>query len=168
MACRGLGLLVVFAVQSEHARAEARDAHREQTAPVALKRDPVRVSRVALEPGKQVLVRARASVYEPRGDYQLIVESVELAGDGLLQQRYQENLQRLNAEGLFDASRKRALPPFPKQIGVVTSASGAAVRDVVEVLRRRYPLAPVTVYPTAVQGDRVLLERAYSPVNWEA
>ncbi|MEM9602999.1 MAG: exodeoxyribonuclease VII large subunit [Pseudomonadota bacterium] len=115
-----------------------------------------RLSRVALEPGKQVLVRARASVYEPRGDYQLIVESVELAGDGLLQQRYQENLQRLNAEGLFDAGRKRALPPFPKQIGVVTSATGAAVRDVVDVLRRRYPLAPVTVYPTAVQGDRAV------------
>ncbi|MEM7378296.1 MAG: exodeoxyribonuclease VII large subunit [Pseudomonadota bacterium] len=112
-----------------------------------------RLSRVTLEPGKQVLVRARASLYEPRGDYQLIVEGVELAGDGLLQQRYQDNLQRLNAEGLFSADRKRALPPFPQHIGVVTSATGAAVRDVVEVLRRRYPLAPVTVYPTAVQGD---------------
>lgn len=113
----------------------------------------VRMSRVQLDVGKQVRVRARASLYEPRGDYQLIVESVEAAGDGLLQQRYQENLKRFADEGLFDTERKQTLPPHPEHIGVVTSATGAAVRDVVEVLRRRYALAEVTLYPTPVQGD---------------
>ncbi len=119
-----------------------------------------RNSRVTLEHGQQIRVRARASLYEPRGDYQLIVESVELAGDGALQQRYLDNLKRFEAEGLFDTDRKRPLPSHPTHIGVVTSATGAAVRDVVEVLRRRYPIAPVMVYPTAVQGANAATEVA--------
>lgn len=117
-------------------------------------------SHVALENGRQVLVRARASLYEPRGDYQLIVESVELAGDGALRQRYEENLRRFEKEGLFAAGRKRPLPTHPTQIGVVTSATGAAVRDVVEVLRRRFALAEVTLYPTAVQGEQAAVSVA--------
>ncbi len=108
--------------------------------------------RLTLEHGQRVRLRARASIYEPRGDYQLIVESVEAAGDGLLQQQYLENLRRFEAEGLFDAARKQPLPSYPSHIGVVTSRSGAAVRDVIEVLRRRYPLARVLIYPTTVQG----------------
>jgi len=98
-----------------------------------------RNSRVTLEHGQQIRVRARASLYEPRGDYQLIVESVELAGDGALQQRYLDNLKRFEAEGLFDTDRKRPLPSHPTHIGVVTSATGAAndhgVVDVLLVVR---------------------------------
>ncbi|GAB4181129.1 MAG: exodeoxyribonuclease VII large subunit [Wenzhouxiangellaceae bacterium] len=105
-----------------------------------------------LENGAQVEATARVSLYEPRGDYQLIVESVAAAGDGLLQQRYEELKQRLQAEGLFAAERKQPLPAQPRVIGLITSPSGAAVRDVLQVLRRRYPLARVRIYPAAVQG----------------
>ncbi|MEM6985208.1 MAG: exodeoxyribonuclease VII large subunit [Pseudomonadota bacterium] len=122
---------------------------------------------VPLENGKHVRVRARASVYEPRGDYQLIVESVELAGEGALRQRYEENLRRLDEEGLFAIERKRELPSHPMHIGVVSSATGAAVRDVIEVLRRRFALADVTLYPCLVQGDQAApaIERAIERAN---
>lgn len=104
------------------------------------------------ENGMQVLVRARIALYEPRGDYQLIVEHMEEAGDGALRRAFEELKRRLNAEGLFDPARKRPLPAHPRQIGVITSPTGAALRDVLHVLRRRYPLAPVLVYPVQVQG----------------
>jgi exodeoxyribonuclease VII large subunit len=104
------------------------------------------------EEGLQVLVRARVSLYEPRGDYQLIVEHMEEAGDGALRRAFEELKHRLDAEGLFDAAGKQPLPVLPQRIGVITSPSGAAVRDVISVLRRRFPAIPVLIYPVPVQG----------------
>ncbi len=102
--------------------------------------------------GMQVLVRVRVSLYEMRGAFQLIVESMEVAGAGRLRIAFEELKQSLNAEGLFDPSRKCALPEQINTIGVLTSQSGAALRDVLSVLRRRYPLARVVLYPVPVQG----------------
>ena len=104
------------------------------------------------EEGLQVLVRGRISLYEPRGDYQLIVDQMEEAGDGALRRAFEELKRKLDAEGLFDAARKQPLPTLPSRIGVITSPSGAAVRDVISVLRRRFPAIPVLIYPVAVQG----------------
>ncbi|MGH8149425.1 MAG: exodeoxyribonuclease VII large subunit, partial [Steroidobacteraceae bacterium] len=102
--------------------------------------------------GQQVLARGRVSLYEPRGDFQLIVEHLEEAGVGALQREFERLKAKLAAEGLFAAELKRGLPRFPVRIAVVTSPSGAAVRDVLHILRRRFPPAAVLVYPTAVQG----------------
>jgi exodeoxyribonuclease VII large subunit len=102
--------------------------------------------------GMQVVVRARLSLYEPRGDYQLIVEHMEEAGDGALRRAFEQLKQRLLAEGLFESERKRALPALPRCIGVVTSPTGAAIHDILTVLRRRFPAIPVIVYPVPVQG----------------
>ncbi|WP_145490713.1 exodeoxyribonuclease VII large subunit [Yersinia rohdei] len=102
--------------------------------------------------GQQVLVRASITLYEPRGDYQLIAESMQPAGDGLLQQQFEQLKQQLAAEGLFDQTHKQALPNPAKQVGVITSSSGAALHDVLQVLQRRDPSLPVIIYPTAVQG----------------
>jgi exodeoxyribonuclease VII large subunit len=104
------------------------------------------------EEGLQVLVRGRISLYEPRGDYQLIVDQMEKAGDGALRRAFEELKRKLDAEGLFDATRKQPLPVLPGRIGVITSPSGAAVRDVMSVLRRRFPAIPVLIYPVPVQG----------------
>lgn len=104
------------------------------------------------EDGMQVLVRGKLSLYEPRGDYQLIVEHMEEAGDGLLQRAFEALKQKLSAEGLFDEAHKRPLPALPERIGVITSASGAAIRDVLTVLARRFPAIPVCIYPVPVQG----------------
>lgn len=105
------------------------------------------------ENGERVLVRARISLYVPRGDFQLIVEHVEPAGHGALQRAFEALKARLEAEGLFAAERKRPLPALPRRIGVVTSPTGAALRDVLTVLRRRFPALPVLVYPVPVQGE---------------
>ena len=102
--------------------------------------------------GRQVLVRGRVSLYEARGEFQLIVDSVEEAGEGLLRRRFEELKRKLAAEGLFDAARKRPLPKLPRRIGVITSPTGAALRDVLIALRRRFPATAVLVYPTSVQG----------------
>jgi exodeoxyribonuclease VII large subunit len=102
--------------------------------------------------GMQVLVRAKVGLYEPRGEFQLVAESMELAGEGALQREFEQLKARLAAEGLFDTERKRALPRFARRIGVITSATGAAVRDVLSVLSRRWPLADVDVLPVPVQG----------------
>lgn len=102
--------------------------------------------------GDQVLVRGRVSLYENRGDYQLIAEHLEADGAGLLQQRFEELKARLAAEGLFDAGLKRPLPAHPQRIGVITSPTGAAIRDILHVLGRRAPWIPVSLYPAAVQG----------------
>ncbi len=104
------------------------------------------------EEGTQALVRAKVSLYEPRGDYQLIVEHMEEAGDGALRRAFEELKQRLAAEGLFTPETKQTLPVLPQRIGVITSPSGAAIRDVLSVLRRRFPAIPVLVYPVPVQG----------------
>jgi exodeoxyribonuclease VII large subunit len=102
--------------------------------------------------GMQVLVRGRISLYEPRGEFQLIIEHLEEAGVGALRREFERLKARLAAEGLFAQERKRALPRFPRRIGVITSPSGAALRDILKILARRYPPAAVLVYPTAVQG----------------
>jgi len=102
--------------------------------------------------GQQVLVRARVSLYAPRGDYQLLVEHLEDAGLGALQQAYEMLKARLAAEGLFATERKRPLPANPRGVAVLTSPSGAAVRDILQVLKRRAPSLPVTLIPVPVQG----------------
>lgn len=102
--------------------------------------------------GQMVLARGRVSLYEPRGEFQLIVEQLEEAGLGALRREFDRLKARLAEEGLFAAELKRPLPRFPRRIGVVTSPTGAAVRDVLHVLARRYPPATVLVYPTPVQG----------------
>jgi len=105
------------------------------------------------ENGTQVLIRAQVSLYEARGNYQLIVDQMEEAGDGALRRAFEELKARLFNEGLFDEAGKRALPDQPRCIGVITSPSGAAIRDVLTVLKRRFPAIPVIIYPTRVQGD---------------
>jgi exodeoxyribonuclease VII large subunit len=102
--------------------------------------------------GQQILVRGRVSLYEPRGDYQLIVEAMEDSGEGALRREFERLKTKLAAAGLFDADKKRALPAIPRRIAVVTSPSGAAVRDVLHVLARRFPSVPVLIFPTPVQG----------------
>jgi exodeoxyribonuclease VII large subunit len=102
--------------------------------------------------GQEVLLRARISFYEPRGEFQLVAEHIEPAGAGALRLAFETLKAKLAAEGLFDPARKRPLPPFPRQIGVITSPAGAAVRDVLSVLRRRFAAIPVLIYPTQVQG----------------
>src|SRR5688500_5010112 len=111
-------------------------------------------ARVAFRPkdGQQVLVRGRVSLYEPRGDYQLITELMEDAGEGALRREFERLKAKLAAEGLFEAALKRPLPAMPRRIAVVTSPTGAAVRDVLHVLARRFPPAAVLVLPTPVQG----------------
>ncbi len=108
---------------------------------------------IGLKNGDQVLVFGRVSIYEARGDYQLIVERVEPAGEGALKRQFELLKKKLAAEGLFDQERKQALPTLPGRIGVITSPSGAAIRDVLSVLQRRFPAIPVVIYPAAVQGD---------------
>lgn len=110
------------------------------------------------ENGDQVLIRGRLSLFEPRGDYQLIADALLPAGAGALQQAFEALKNKLDAEGLFDPAAKRPLPRFPKRIGVVTSASGAAVRDIRTTLARRWPAAEVLLYPTAVQGEQAVPE----------
>lgn len=103
--------------------------------------------------GQQVLLRGRVSLYEPRGDFQIIVEYVEEAGAGALRRTYDELRLKLEREGLFAPERKQTLPRFPRRIGVITSPTGAAIRDVLTTLRRRCPGLPVLIYPVPVQGD---------------
>ena len=103
--------------------------------------------------GMQVLVRARVSIYEARGNYQLIVERMEEAGEGRLQREFERLKKKLLDAGLFDADRKQPLPAAPKKIGIVTSPTGAAVRDILHVLQRRFPVAQVLIYPVSVQGE---------------
>ncbi|MGA8204552.1 MAG: exodeoxyribonuclease VII large subunit, partial [Woeseiaceae bacterium] len=95
--------------------------------------------------GDQVRVFGKISLYEPRGDYQLIVEAMEGAGEGALRRQFEVLKKKLAAEGLFDEGRKRPLPTLPRRIGVITSPSGAAIRDIIRVLGRRFPSAAVVV-----------------------
>lgn len=105
------------------------------------------------EHGAQVLARGRISVYPQGGVYQLYVDELHPAGVGDLHAQFEELRERLRAEGLFELERKRPLPPFPRMLGVVTSPQAAALRDVLQVLRRRWPLVKVLLAPTLVQGD---------------
>ena len=108
--------------------------------------------------GQKVLVRARIGLYEPRGEYQLIVDHMEDAGLGALKRQFEELSAKLSQEGLFAVERKRPLPGLPKRIGVVTSPTGAAVRDILHVLARRFPAAAVLIYPVPVQGAQAAAE----------
>jgi exodeoxyribonuclease VII large subunit len=103
--------------------------------------------------GMQVLARGRLTLYEARGEYQLVLEHMEEAGEGALRQAFEELKRRLAAEGLFEAARKRPMPRFVRRLGVITSPRGAAVRDVLSVLARRFPLLEVEVLPVSVQGQ---------------
>jgi exodeoxyribonuclease VII large subunit len=105
------------------------------------------------EDGLKLIVRGSICVYEPRGEYQIYVEHIEPSGVGALQLAFEQLKKRLEAEGLFDEARKRALPMLPRRIGVVTSPKGAAVRDIIRILRRRFPNLHLIVYPVRVQGD---------------
>ena len=102
--------------------------------------------------GMQVLVRASVSLYEPRGDYQLIIESMQMAGDGLLQQQFDGLKMKLAAQGLFAQEHKKPIPKFVKRVGIITSPSGAALQDILHILNRRDPSLQVVIYPTLVQG----------------
>ena len=106
------------------------------------------------ESGQQVLVQAKVSVYEARGDYQLIVSQMQLAGEGALQVAFEKLKQKLAAEGLFDEENKLEVPEIPTCVGVITSPTGAAIRDILRVLHRRFPAVPVIIYPSAVQGNQ--------------
>ncbi len=111
-------------------------------------------SKVSLRPknGLQVLVRAKLSLYEPRGDYQLILESMAPEGEGLLQQAFDALKFKLAAQGLFASQHKQTLPAHPTRVGLITSATGAAVHDILSVLKRRNPSLQVIIYPSQVQG----------------
>lgn len=119
----------------------------------AMFRNRARLLRIRPRNGMLVRVRARPTLYLPRGDYQLLVDQLEEAGAGALQRAFEALKNRLAEEGLFAAERKRPLPPFPRAIGVVTSPTGAAVHDILTVLRRRAPWIPVVLYPSLVQGS---------------
>ena len=105
------------------------------------------------ENGQKVEAFGRVTLYEPRGSYQLVVESLRKGGLGALFEAFEKLKAKLDAEGLFDAARKRGLPAFPRAIGVVTSPAAAALRDVLTTLKRRAPMIPIVVYPTPVQGS---------------
>jgi exodeoxyribonuclease VII large subunit len=107
---------------------------------------------VRAENGMKVLARGRVSLYEPRGDYQFIVDGLQDAGQGILQRQFEELKKKLEAEGLFDPIHKQELPAYPSRIGLITSPSGAAVRDLLHVLQRRWPVAQVRLYAVPVQG----------------
>ncbi|WP_407351358.1 exodeoxyribonuclease VII large subunit [Luteimonas sp. R10] len=124
--------------------------------------------------GLKVLARGRLTLYEARGDYQLILDSLEEAGEGALQRAFEALKAKLQAEGLFDAGRKRPLPAHVRRLGVITSPSGAAVRDVLSVLARRYPLVEVEILPVPVQGEGAapqivsMLQRAAAANRYDA
>ncbi len=119
------------------------------------------------EDGLEVILRGRLSVYEPRGEYQIIAEYMEPKGLGALQLAFIQMKEKLEKDGLFDPARKRPLPPYPKCIGVVTSPTGAAVRDILKVLKRRAPGVHVIIAPASVQGESAPAEvaRAIEDLN---
>lgn len=102
--------------------------------------------------GLEVIVRGRITVYEPRGTYQIVCESMEPVGAGALQKQFEQLKEKLKLEGLFEAARKRAIPPYPKHIAVVTSPTGAAIQDILNIMRRRARNVEITVVPALVQG----------------
>lgn len=103
--------------------------------------------------GMHVLIKARVSLYENRGEFQLIAETIEERGEGKLRRAFEGLKKKLETAGLFDATHKKTLPAFPQQIGIITSATGAAIRDILIVLKRRFPSVPIIIYPTLVQGE---------------
>ncbi len=109
--------------------------------------------RFPVKDGARVLARGRVSLYEARGEFQVVIEHLEEAGEGALRRRFEELKRRLLAEGLFDAGRKQPLPTLPRRIGIITSPTGAALRDILHILQRRFPAVPALIYPVSVQGE---------------
>lgn len=110
------------------------------------------------EAGDKVLARARITLYEARGDFQLIIEHMEPAGEGQLRQAIEQLKQRLDQEGLFDPRHKKDLPAIPATVGVITSPSGAAITDILNVFKRRFPALQIIIYPASVQGSNAVAE----------
>ena len=104
--------------------------------------------------GIRILAHVKVGFYEARGEFQLLIEHMEETGDGALQRKFEQLKQKLADEGLFDQSGKKQIPAFPKRLGVITSPTGAAIQDVLSVLKRRFPGLPVIIYPVPVQGDQ--------------
>jgi exodeoxyribonuclease VII large subunit len=125
-------------------------------------RSALRYLKFKADDGLKVVARGKVSVYDPKGEYQIICEHLEPKGLGALQQAFEQLKKKLQAEGLFDAARKRPLPALPRRIGVVTSLDGAALRDIIRVLRRRYPNAHLVLSPTRVQGEGAGREVAHA------
>src|SRR4026207_143813 len=123
-------------------------------------RSAVRYLKFKPEDGLKVVARGKISVYDPKGEYQILCEHLEPKGLGSLQQAFEQLKKKLQAEGLFDQARKRPLPSLPRTIGIVTSLDGAALRDIIKVLRRRHPNAHLLIRPTRVQGDGAAAEIA--------
>src|SRR5215218_2811657 len=121
-------------------------------------RGTLRYLRFKPEDGLHVIARGRLSVYEPKGEYQLVCEHMEPHGLGALQLAFDQLKKKLQAEGLFDRARKRPLPALPRKIGIVTSLDGAALRDIIKVLRRRHPNAHLVISPARVQGEDAAAE----------
>lgn len=119
-----------------------------------------RLVRFKPQNGQQVLVKARLSLYEPRGDYQIIIESMQPEGDGRLQQEFDQLKMQLAAEGLFAQTLKKPLPEHPRCVGIITSKTGAALHDILQVLKRRDPSLPIIIYPTLVQGEDAAIQIA--------
>ncbi len=122
--------------------------------------------RFLMKEGMHLLIRGHLSVYEPRGEYQVVVEQVEPRGIGALQLAWEQLKERLSEEGLFDEHRKRPLPQFPSTVGIVTSLSGAAVRDIVSIFRRRCPTIQVVIAPVPVQGEGAANRIAEPSEHW--
>src|SRR5512146_1389033 len=135
--------------------------------PIVLFRRQAMLLRFRPEDGLHVLVRGRISIYEQRGQLQLVAETMEPVGVGSLQLAFEQLKQRLKAEGLFDADRKRPLPPFPRTVGIITSPTGAVIRDFLNVVSRRHAGLNVLLYPVSVQGDSAPaeVERAIADLN---
>ena len=136
--------------QSGHAYFTLKDERAQVRA--VLFRSSQRFLKFTLQHGMQVLCRGRVSVYEPRGEYQLILDYIEPKGVGALQLAFEQLKARLEKEGLFDLERKKPLPLLPRRIGIVTSPTGAAIRDMLRVIRRRHPNMHILLYPVPVQG----------------
>ena len=109
--------------------------------------------RFPVKDGARVLARGRVSLYEARGEFQVVIDHLEEAGEGALRRRFEELKRKLLAEGLFEAAQKKPLPTLPRRIGLITSPTGAALRDILHILKRRFPAVPVLVYPVPVQGE---------------
>ncbi|MCS6771450.1 MAG: exodeoxyribonuclease VII large subunit [Kiritimatiellae bacterium] len=137
------------AYPSGHVYFDLKDEH--AVLKVVLFRAPAEY-RALINDGARVRIYGEISVYEQRGQYQMIARRVEDAGEGDLMRRFEELKKKLEAEGLFDASRKRSLPLLPRTIGIVTSTSGAVIRDILNILNRRYPDRRILIAPTRVQG----------------
>jgi exodeoxyribonuclease VII large subunit len=128
--------------------------------PVAFFKQSNRKSKIDLEDGMEVLALGRISVYAPHGRYQFIIEQVKEAGLGELHKRFEELKKKLKAKGYFDEERKRPLPPIPTKVGIVTSKTGAVIRDILKVANQRFPLTSILIVPSKVQGDSACKEIA--------